>query len=120
LPLASAGIGFIGALFLYFLKERIDLIGRRREAMYFLLFFTNNLEKMISSGASPTRNAGNFDEAIRKLASARLDYYNWPEVERLAHLNASWLAGEYSSMNHKQAVLGELRAVAATVKNKAE
>lgn len=120
LPLASAGIGFLGALFLYFLKERLDLRARRREAIYFLLFFASTLEKAISAGGSPTRSSSNFDEAIRKLASARLDYYDWPEIEKLAVINTSWLAGEYTTTVHKQPILAELEALTNSVKAKAK
>ena len=120
LPLASAGIGFLGALFLYFLKERIDLKGRRREAIYFLLFFTNTLKKMISVDALPARAGGNFEESIRKLASAQLEYYDWPEVAKLADMNASWVAGEYSSLVHKKPVLSELQTILVEIETRAK
>lgn len=120
LPLASAGIGFLGALFLYFLKERNDLKSRRREAMYFLVFFTSTLEKMISARALLRHSGSNFDEAIRKLASARLDYYSWPEVSKLADINAAWIAGEYDQLVHTDGIKSELQAMAAAFTERAK
>ncbi|MGZ0079224.1 hypothetical protein [Methylomonas sp. YC3] len=119
LPLASACIGFLGALFLYFLKERNDLKSRRREAMFFLLFFTNTLEKMISARALHRHSGSNFDEAIRKLASARLDYYSWSEISKLADINAAWIAGEYDQLVHTDGIKSELQTMAASFTERA-
>lgn len=116
LPLASAAVGFIGALVLYYIKERRDLKTRQREALYFLCFFIQTMREMIRRGGEVKSSGAQFDEAVRKLAAAKERYFEWPEMTRLAEINSDWLAGCFLQMVHKQKILDELESHIAWVK----
>lgn len=119
MPLISAGIGFASASTLFLVREWLDRRSRKREAATSLIFHMKILREYVSSRspASPRAIAG-FDESLRRLASARFSYYDWPELVILNKINVEYSTGELNSTTHLEAKLRELDGAIEALKGR--